>query len=119
MPKGNSGFQSAAFEAGVAVGKGVKGSWRLTDQTKFAKDIQSIYKSMYRSNIILKRDGRGKVIGWSGTDEAMLKAGGRIQALAERMSKELQIYNPEQQQKFDLLKQQYGKAMRVTSKDWK
>lgn len=119
MPKGGSGFRNAAWNGAVKAGKGASRDWRLSDPTKYAKDIQKAFQSMYRSGIVIQRDERGRVIGWKGTDEAIMKAGERLLNLAQRMSNDLELYNPEQAREYSILRQKYGNAISVSSKDWK
>ena len=119
MPKGGSGFRNAAWNSAVRAGKGASGNWRLSDPTKYAKDIQKAFQSMYRSGIVMQRDARGRVLGWGGSDEAIMKAADRLVGLAQRMSNDLELYNPEQAREYSLLRQKYGDAISVSSKDWK
>ena len=121
MPKGGSGFmKSASRQAGLA-GKGGGGDtkWRFANPKQFDKEIQDLFKSIYRSDVLYKRDSRGKVIDFRGSDEAIDKASGRIYALASKMAQDIQEFQPEAQTVYSKMLQEYGKPIYVRSKDWR
>ena len=121
MPKGGSGFmKSASRQAGLA-GKGGGGDtkWRFANPGQFDKEIQDLFKSIYRSDVLYKRDSRGKVIDFRGSDEAIDKASGRIYALASKMAQDIQEFQPEAQTVYSKMLQEYGKPIYVRSKDWR
>ena len=121
MPKGGSGFGRASrYNAGLLQrggSSGPGGRWRMADPTRYTKEIESLYRSMYRSGIVMNRDRNGRLLSWGGSDEAILNAGERIQALADRMAADVQVYNQGAAEAYGRLRQQWGRSVYVNSRD--
>ena len=117
MPKGGSGFRKeAARQAGI-LQRG-SSSWRFgSGRDRYTKEITDLFKRMYRSGITIQRDARGRMIGFNGTDKALIQANDRMFELAERMAKDVQIYNQSADETYANMRRTWGKAIFVSSKD--
>ena len=92
-------------------------SWRLYNQGQYTKEITDLFKSMYRSGIVMRRDSRGKNLGLEGPDAAIDRALDKIQALSERMAKDVMVRVQEAQDEYSRMRSVWGKPIRVSSKD--
>ena len=119
MPKGGSGFiKSASRNAGLAGrGGGASVGWRFSNPGEYDKEIQDMFKSIYRSGVIMQRNSRGQMIDFRGSDAAIDKANARIAELAGRMAKDVQIYNSEAAGQYAQLREVWGKPVYVNPKD--
>ena len=121
MPKGSSGFRAAAGASATALGnKGGRASgWRFANPGEYTQEIQKLFESMYRSGLVGIRDEKGRLQQFSGSDEALMKAGGKIEALAQKMANDVEVYDKDAQEKYSQLQRVWGKAVRVDAKDMK
>ena len=117
MPKGGSGFKAeAARQAGI-LQRG-SSSWRFgSGRDRYTKEITDLFKRMYRSGITIQRDARGRMIGFNGSDKALIQANDRMFDLAERMARDVQIYNQSADETYANMRRTWGKAIFVSSKD--
>ena len=119
MPKGGSGFGRSA--AGVAASmfrgsSGSAGTWRLGGS--YEREVRDLYNQLYRNTrtgIQVTRDARGRVERYM-VSRASLE---RVSDLANRMAKDVQVYNPAAAEEYARQRSVWGKAVRVNSADLK
>ena len=117
MPKGGSGFTKGAGRAAAAIQRGASKEWRLSNPGDYTKEITDLFKSMYRSGIVMVRDSRGGFKDWGGSDAAIDKALAKINALSDRMAQNVEVYNPDAANEYARLRQTWGKPVYVNSRE--
>jgi hypothetical protein len=118
MPKAGSGFMSAAGRQAGFIQRGAAGSWRLGGGgSAFTREIQELYKSMYRRGLTFRRDSRGRNLEMIGSDEKWLEAGERILELAGKIAADVQIYNQPAAEHYSNLRKMWGKGVYVNAKE--
>ena len=117
MPKGGSGFLSGAGKAAEAIQRGVSRGWRLANPGDYTKEIKDLFNSMYRSGVVMVRDSRGRMKEIGGSDAAIDRAMDRIQNLADRMAKNVQVYSQEMADYYNGQRQAWGKPVYVNARE--
>ena len=117
MPKGGSGFSRGAGSAARAITRGASKEWRLANPDKYTKEIQDIFKSMYRSGVVMVRDSRGTMKEIGGSDAAIDRAMAKTQALAQKMAEDVQIYSHEMARLYNGQRQAWGRPVYVNSRE--
>ena len=119
--KAGSGFKKAAAASAKALASsgGRASGWRFANPGEYADEIQKLFENMYRSGLVSVRDEKGRLQQLGGSDEALNKAGARIEALAQKMANDVEVYDKDAQEKYSQLQRVWGKAVRVDAKDMK
>lgn len=117
MPKGGSGFMGAAGRGAAHVQRGESAVWRMSDPNRYTKEITDLFRKTYRSGVVMVRDSRGKMKDFGGSDKAIERFSLRAMELADRMAKDVQVYDPTAAREYAQLRQQWGQRVYVNSRE--
>ena len=105
----------AATRAANSLQGGSPGSWRLGNPGDYTKDIVDIYSKTYRNRhgIHFDRNARGEITEKHVSTTALM----RIKEVADKIARDVQVYNPDAANEYSRMREVWGQPVRVNSAD--